>query len=130
MGKIVLSFSIIFAAAVIGFLLISNKGRGTDVVAPKNNISVVDGKQFIQINARGGYSPRVTLAKAGLPTTIKMETKGTFDCSAALVIPALSYRVFLPTTGESLIEIPPQNPGSTLQGLCAMGMYGFVIKFD
>lgn len=131
MRTVVLSLSIVFAATVIGFVIISNGNRSGGGAEPaKNNVSVVDGRQIIAIGARGGYSPRVTLVKAGLPTTIKMETRGTFDCSAALVIPALSYRAFLPATGESLIEVPPQKPGSTLQGTCAMGMYGFSIKFD
>lgn len=129
MRTIVLSFSIVFAAVVVGYVIVSN-GRQNDGIAPENNVIVVSGKQIITIGARGGYSPRLTSAKAGIPTTIKMKTSGTFDCSAALVIPALDYRSFLPATGESLIEVPAQKPGSTLQGLCAMGMYGFVIKFD
>ncbi|MDP1719089.1 MAG: cupredoxin domain-containing protein [bacterium] len=130
MRTIVLSLSIIFAAVVIGFVLVSNKEQGTNMPVQKDNVSVVNGRQIVQINARGGYSPRITSAKAGIPTTIKMETKGTFDCSAALVIPAFGFRTFLPATGETLIEVPAQQPGSTLQGRCAMGMYGFVIKFD
>lgn len=130
MRTIVLSLSIVFAAVVVSFVLVSNKEQGAGVAVPKDNVSVVNGRQVITIGARGGYLPRLTSAKAGIATTIKMKTSGTFDCSAALVIPALSYRAFLPATGESLIEVPPQKPGSTLQGLCAMGMYGFTIKFD
>lgn len=95
-----------------------------------SNVSIVDGKQIITINARGGYSPRVTTAKADVPTAIKMSTKGTFDCSSAISIPSIGYRNNLPPSGETFIDIPPQKAGTTMQGLCAMGMYSFVINFN
>lgn len=95
-----------------------------------NNVSVVDGKQIVTITAKGGYSPRMTTAKADMPTTIKVVTRGTFDCSSALTIPSLSYQKNLPSTGETLIDVPPQSKGTTLKGLCSMGMYSFSIKFE
>ena len=49
-----------------------NTGTGTS-----DNVTVIDGKQIITISAKGGYSPRVTTAAAGLPTVIKMDTQGT-----------------------------------------------------
>lgn len=95
-----------------------------------SNVSVVDGKQVIVITAKGGYSPRVTNAQAGVPTVIKMDTRGTFDCSSALVIPGTGYRKNLPPSGETAIELPPQEAGTSMRGLCAMGMYNFQINFD
>jgi len=95
-----------------------------------NNVNIVDGKQVIEINAKGGYSPRITTAKAGIPTVIKMKTNGSFDCSSALVIPSLDYRNNLPLSGETLIDVPAQKAGTKLQGLCAMGMYNFLIEFN
>ena len=59
-----------------------------------------------------------------------MKTSGTFDCSSALVIPALGYRTNLPAQGVTDIEVPPQAAGTRLQGLCAMGMYSFVVNFN
>jgi hypothetical protein len=35
----------------------------------------------------------------------------------------------LPMSGLTEIEIPPQAPGTTLTGTCAMGMYRLNIKF-
>jgi len=29
-----------------------------------------------------------------------------------------------------LIDVPPQNAGTTLRGLCSMGMYSFAITFN
>lgn len=92
--------------------------------------TIVGGKQFIEIDAKGGYSPRITTAQADIPTIIKMNTRGTFDCSAALVIPSIGYRKNLPPSGTTEIELPPQKSGTTIQGLCAMGMYNFSIKFN
>lgn len=90
---------------------------------------VLDGKQVIEIKAKGGYSPRSTMAKANMPTVLKVKTMGTFDCSSALTIPSIGYQKYLPASGETLIEIPPQEAGSTLQGVCAMGMYNFAVNF-
>ncbi len=124
----------IVAAAVLISGAIMFVGSGSDVntagAPPANNVSVVDGKQIIVINAKGGYAPRVTSAKAGIPTVLKMDTTGTFDCSAALSIPSLGYRNMLPSSGETFIDVPPQKPGTTMRGLCAMGMYSFAINFN
>lgn len=97
---------------------------------PVNNVSIENGRQIIEIQARGGYRPRITNAKSGLPTTIRVKTNGTFDCSAGLTVPSLNYKTFLPSTGSTEIEIPAQGKGALLRGLCQMGMYDFRINFD
>ena len=91
---------------------------------------MVGGKQVIEINAKGGYSPTITSAKAQTPTVLKVKTQTPFDCSAALTIPGLNYRANLKPTGVAQIDIQPQKPGTTLQGICAMGMYNFQITFN
>ena len=123
---------LVIALLIGGVMLLLNSGNN-----PKDNhqqvagnVSVVDGKQIITINAKGGYLPRITSAKAGIPTVIAMNTQGTFDCSSAIAIPSLGYRSNLPPSGETLIDVPAQNAGTTLQGLCSMGMYSFAINFD
>lgn len=119
-------------AVIIGgaiMLSIWSKDSGNNT-ASANNVSIVDGKQIITIRAKGGYSPRVTTAKAGIPTVIKMDTQGTFDCSSALTIPSLGYRKNLPPSGETAIDVPPQQSGRTIRGLCAMGMYNFAVNFN
>ncbi|OGI71193.1 hypothetical protein A3B84_01530 [Candidatus Nomurabacteria bacterium RIFCSPHIGHO2_02_FULL_35_13] len=120
----VLAAIILITGAVF---LTGNSNRQNDSI---NNVNIVDGKQIIEINAKGGYFPGVTKAQANLPTVIKVNTKGTFDCSSALVIPSLNYRKNLPLSGETVIDVPPQKPGARLQGLCAMGMYNFSIDFN
>ena len=130
--------SIIIAAAVIigALILVGGKGSGNDAknggnqVAQGSNVSIKDGKQIVDIRAKGGYSPRVTVAKADVPTTLKINTQGTFDCSTALVIPSLSYRKNLPPSGTTEVEISAQPAGTKLKGLCSMGMYSFEISFN
>ena len=97
---------------------------------PINNVSIVDGKQIIDITAKGKYNPRVTQAKADMPTTIKVGTNGTYDCTAALTIPSLNYSTNLPASGTTEIEVPPQKAGTSLKGICSMGMYSFAINFN
>lgn len=104
-------------------------GAGAETQAAPT-ATMVDGKQFVDITAKGGYSPRVVVAKAGVPTTIRVTTSGTFDCSASVVIPKLSYQKFLPSSGTVDIDIPAEQAVGTIQGLCAMGMYNFQIKFQ
>ncbi|KKU77804.1 MAG: Copper-exporting ATPase [Parcubacteria group bacterium GW2011_GWA2_47_7] len=95
-----------------------------------NNIEITDGIQYIDIDAKGGYSPRKTVAQAGVPTIIRMNTRGTFDCSSSLVIPKLEYKGFLKPSGVTEIEVPAQESGSVINGLCSMGMYNFAVEFQ
>lgn len=95
-----------------------------------NAVTVENGTQYIDITARGGYTPRRVTAKAGMPTVLRMNTRGTFDCSASLVIPRLSYQKFLQPSATEEILISAQQATGTLQGLCSMGMYSFQVAFE
>jgi plastocyanin domain-containing protein len=97
--------------------------------ATANNVSVVNGQQIITIQAKGGYQPRVSSAKAGLPTILRFETNGTFDCSASVRIPSLNIYKFLPQTGATDVDLGTPVAG-TLVGSCGMGMYPFSIEFQ
>lgn len=94
-----------------------------------SNVSVVDGVQIIEIISKGGYQPRRSVAKAGIPTVLRFVTKATFDCSSAVTIPSMKISKILPNTGITDIEIPGQ-PVGTLQGTCSMGMYNFEVAFE
>ncbi len=123
--------SIVIAAILVGGAIMLSKGRVSSSAGDQINAPlVVDGKQVVEIFAKGGYSPRLTQAKAGIPTLLKIKTSGTFDCSSAISIPAINYRANLQPTGETNIEIPPQEAGAVLRGVCAMGMYNFEIRFE
>lgn len=127
------TISILIAGILIGGAIVFTRSSknspdgGGQEVPP---VAVVDGKQIVTIVAKGGYAPRVSNAQADMPTVLRVETRGTFDCSAALSIPAIEYRAMLPPSDTTDIEVPPQKSGTTLQAMCAMGMYGFSVAFN
>lgn len=94
-----------------------------------SNVEVRDGIQYVTINARGGYSPKLSSAQANIPTKLVVKTNGTYDCSASLVIRSIGYQKILPQTGEEIIDVGTPKAG-TLQGLCSMGMYNFAVQFN
>lgn len=132
MNKPILISIAISTTMIIGMIwFVSAKSDSRlNLAGDATTVSVVDGKQLIDISAKGGYSPRVILAKAEMPTILRVKTNGTLDCSASLVIPKLSYQKFLQPSGTEEIPISPAQAQGTLQGLCAMGMYNFQIKFQ
>ena len=142
------NISLIFLGAVVvggAFLFFVNNNRsvspkslsisGQDQVGGREkkedagNVSVVDGKQIVEIRVKGGYQPRKTEAKAGVPTVVRFVTNGTFDCSSSVTIPSKKISKNLPSTGTTDIEIGTPDAG-TLSGTCGMGMYSFVIAFS
>jgi len=122
----VIAATVVTVVAVVMFTRGGAKAGDTT----QTNVSVVGGRQIIEISAKGGYNPENITAKADTATTLKIKTSGTFDCSSALTIPKLGYQTNLPPSGETVVDVPPQKAGSTLTGLCSMGMYSFTIRFD
>jgi len=124
--------TIIIAGVIIGgvILFIGGRNNGTPTQQENiQNVSVVDGKQIIEIKAKGGYTPRVSTAKAGIPTIVRFDTNGTFDCSASVRIPSMNISEILPNSGVKDIDLGLPKVG-TLQGSCGMGMYPFQINFQ
>jgi plastocyanin domain-containing protein len=128
----VIVISIIVAVLLIGGAFMLTKGSSqsqADEQLAANNVTIVDGTQIITISAKGGYQPRKSVAKAGIPTIIRFDTKGTFDCSSAVRIPSMDISKILPQTGSTDIDIGTGQLG-TLQGSCGMGMYPFEVEFQ
>ena len=151
--------AIIVAIVLIAFALILSNGKGGDkekvdtspvTTATQKNITtdsvtvkVDDGNkknspsevkdannyQIIEITAKGGYTPRKSIAKAGIPTILRFNTRGTFDCSSSVRIPSMGIFRNLPQSGVTDIDLGSQKAG-TLQGSCGMGMYPFEIQFQ
>ena len=123
---------IISVVLIGGAIVLSGTTSGTPSTEPApagNNVSIVDGQQIIDLTAKGGYSPRVSTAKAGIPTIIRFHTTGTFDCSSSVRIPSMNVSKSLPPTGTTDIAIANPEPG-LLQGMCGMGMYPFQVNFQ
>lgn len=111
---------------ISGFVLMkktNNSSPDSSTVSSENNT------QIINLIAKTGYSPKNISAKAGIDTTLKINTKNTYDCSSSIKIPDLNFAQVLPANGTTNVEIPAQTSGTKIKGLCEMGMYSFVISF-
>lgn len=97
-------------------------------VITSDNVYLENGIQIVELKARGGYSPRQSVAQAGLPTIIRFETAGTFDCSASVRIPSKNISLFLKQNGKTDVSIGTSSVG-LFRGSCGMGMYPFEIDF-
>ena len=122
--------SIVLVGILIASAIIFSRGGSAQEVASVDNVSVVDGKQIVEIGAKAGYAPKLSAAKADMPTVLRMKTNSTFDCSSVVTIPSLGLKKILPSDGITDIEIPAQKTGSSLRGLCVMGMYNFQVQFN
>jgi plastocyanin domain-containing protein len=122
-SALILSIGIIFFGA-------SKSKNNTVTGKTVQNSEIKDGIQYITVNAKGGYSPKVSEALAGIPTKLIIKTDGTYDCSAALVIRSIGFQKILAQTGEEVLDIGIPKAGQSLQGVCGMGMYSFEIKFQ
>ena len=133
-NKIIVSIVLAASMIVIALLITrtpSNSGSANNNSdkAQNYNVTEVNGTQIITLKAKGGYTPQVTKARAGIPTILRMETRGTFDCSSSIRIPVLGISKILPQSGTTDINLGTPSPGP-LQGSCSMGMYPFRIEFE
>ncbi len=127
-SSIIITIGLLIA---IGIILFDDSKSGADKISgqAQNNVEIRDGIQYITIDAKGGYSPQNSVAKAGIPTKLILKTEGTYDCSSSVVIQSIDYQKTLSQTGEEIIDIGTPATGSPLQGTCGMGMYDFAVDF-
>ncbi len=123
--------SIIIAGLIVGGAIFFSKRDSSYVekFVDINNVNIVDGKQIIEIKARGGYQPRKSIAKAGIPTIVRFNTEGTFDCSSAVRIPSINFNKVLPASGVTDVDLGVREV-EVVNGTCGMGMYSFQIDFQ
>ena len=132
-ASIIITLALIIA---IGLIFTAGSKSSNNKVSPAQgaqsvqNSEIKNGIQYITINAKSGYSPRLSQAKAGIPTKLIVKTDGTYDCSASLAIHSIGYQKILPQTGETEIDLGTPKAGEPLQGVCGMGMFSFVINFS
>ena len=134
-SNITIIISILLAVLIIvGAMYFSSKlsSQRTDKNTEEqivNNVSIDDGKQIIEIKAKGGFNPIHSVARAGIPTILRVDTDGTFDCSSTVRIPSMNISQNLPMSGTTDIDIGIQKAG-LFQGTCGMGMYPFDVRFE
>ncbi len=116
-----------FIAGIILFIIFGNSGKSNiNTITPA---SYSEGKQIIDLTAKGGFSPNTITAKANVETILNVITNKTFDCSSSIRIPKLNISENLPLTGTTQIALGSYNSGEEIDGTCLMGMYNFKIKF-
>ncbi len=130
--KPLLVLGAVLGAGLIGWTLLAPQvaSQNNAHTSASNDVRDENGMQVIHIMAQRGYTPRQVTAQAGKPSRLEIETNNTYDCSSAVRIPSLNYSGFLPPTGKTSIDVPPQEKGTTLNGLCSMGMYRFEVTFN
>ena len=126
-ASIIITIALAVGIGIV-FLGQSKNNPGSTGTESAQNVEIRDGVQYVTINARGGYSPKMSSAQANIPTKLIVKTNGTYDCSASLVIRSIGYQKILPNTGEETIDLGTPKSG-TIQGLCGMGMYNFAVNF-
>ncbi len=102
---------------------------GDNTTTSSSNVTIKDGVQYIVIDVKQGYSPRITEAKWDIPTKLIAKTNETYDCSSSLVIRSIGYQSSLPATWETTVDLGTPKSGGTLDATCGMGMYSFQINF-
>ena len=112
-----------------GFLIFKLSGQSPSAAESDSgsNITVEDGMQVVTIKAKDGFTPQTTTVQAGMPTVLRFETNGTFDCTSGIRIPSLSISLSLPSTGTTDVAIGTLSAGDSIHGTCSMGMYKFEV---
>lgn len=95
-----------------------------------SNVSIVSGKQEITLTVWPWYNPKISTAKADMPTVLKVVGKNAYWCESAVRIPELKYAVNLEPKGTDTVDLWIHKAGDTINGTCGMGMYNFQIKFN
>jgi hypothetical protein len=83
-----------------------------------------------QINIQNyGYEPQVLALPGGQPIELHLVTNGVQSCSRAFTIPMLGVDEILPESGDVVVNIPAQAPGTNIDFMCSMGMFTGVFQF-
>ncbi len=130
MDKLIVTATLLSIFLIFTTIVITGRNASSSQ-SPSLGTSIIntEGKQIVELTAKGGYSPASVNAEAGKDTVLRIKTNNTFDCSAALVIPSLKISRMLPATGTTDIALGVQSAGSKVEGTCSMGMYRFSINF-
>ncbi len=130
--KTLIAVSVVLGLGIVWVLASGNNSeKNNKTLSLSVNPLVQQGnEQRIKILARGGYTPNQVTAAANKDTVLEIETKGTYDCSSSISIPALNYRTNLPPTGTTEIKISAAQAKDSIEILCGMGMYSSTINFS
>lgn len=120
MGLFTLNGGLELAGSPLAASRIAESFSGTAAADP-TAVTVADGHQEVVVTASsGGYSPRNTEIKAGIPTTLVVRSEGAAGCVRSFVIG--DAEMVLPVSGDTRIDLGTPSAGE-LRYACGMGMY-------
>lgn len=85
------------------------------------------GLQVAHVSVRGGYTPNVVEARAGMPLRLVFHREEDTPCSDRVVFSSPHVDRHLAPYGDTTIELPAQGPGE-VRFTCAMGRYRGLIR--
>ncbi|MEV4733028.1 sulfite exporter TauE/SafE family protein [Saccharopolyspora sp. NPDC049426] len=90
---------------------------------PAGTVTVQNGHQTVVITAStGAYSPANVQVRAGVPTTLVIESDNAQGCVRSFIIPDRNVDKILPVRGATAVELGALPPGPVAYS-CGMGMY-------
>jgi uncharacterized protein len=108
--------------SVLGFVQSIGKPPPQEVVVGSNEVAEIVVENY-------GYVPELLSLPANQPIELHLVTNDTRSCARAFTIPALNIMEILPQTGDTVIQIPAQSAGTSMQFACSMGMFGGKMVF-
>lgn len=106
-------------------MLASVLGSGTSETVTAR---LVNGVQELTINVTNtAYLPEGLSAESGIPLRLRLITDNTYSCTLIFNVPDAGVWEALPITGETVVDLPAQPPGS-LHFTCGMGMHNGLIR--
>ena len=73
------------------------------------------------IVVKGGYQPSTVRIAAGRPTRLVFDRQEDSSCTEEVVIPGFRVRQYLPAHQQTVVELPPAQPGEQ-PFMCGMSM--------
>lgn len=73
------------------------------------------------ILVKGGYQPSTVRIAAGRPTRLVFDRQEDSSCTEEVVIPGFRVRQYLPAHQQTVVELPPAQPGEQ-PFMCGMSM--------
>ena len=101
-------------AGIVWYFFLSRKSEA-------GSASSGPGVQEIHVIVKGGYSPELIAARAGVPLRIHFRREETAPCSEEIVFPDFGIRRHLPPFETTVVEIPAPKPGRYVFA-CGMDM--------
>jgi len=104
-----------------GIVVIAAAARFFFARRAATDVGLADGVQEAVVVVRGGYSPAMVRATAGVPLRLVFDRQEDGDCSSRVVFPDLGINRWLAPHARTTVEVPSGAAGS-FEFACGMNM--------